>query len=82
MSTPATGGTQPPAQILEKSHASPAAVPLPGCVAIECLVAGNFLEVFRGYLVKKIICPKSSSSKFCKLRELVCCRKRHLLWST
>ena len=58
--TPATGGTQPPAQILEKSHASPAAVPLPGFVAIECLVASNFLGVFRGYLVKRIICPKSS----------------------
>lgn len=42
----------------------------PGCVAIECLVAGNFLEVFRGYLVKRIICPKSSSSKFWKFRGL------------
>lgn len=32
----------------------------PGFVAIECLVASNCLEVFRGYLVKRIICPKSS----------------------
>lgn len=61
VSTPATGGTQPPAQILEKSHASPAAKAVARDVLrLNAFLASNCLEVFRGYLVKRIVCPKSS----------------------